>query len=459
MKNIHLCTILICLMISIVSLSAQNWGTIYHSTESLTVGDIDMPNDSTIWIIGNETPILNSRFLRGSSGQFYRTANGGNTWQAGIIAEGEPFITSISAVNSQMAWASVVDTNEASAIYKTINGGTTWQMTSAPFSASSYCNFVHFWNAKEGLAMGDPLNNRYEIYLTGNGGNTWTAVSDTNILRPNSIYETGFNNTYSVVGNHIWFFTSSSRVFHSANKGVTWQVADTQLGNNPYGGSIVFNSKMQGLAVKSDYDNANANFHTTISQSLDTGKTWQKLSISNPDVYFFDIKALPNNTFLASVVNKGDFLMGQYATLMSYDLGKSWITINEDVKVNALCVSPQGNRIIGGSLNTLGQKLEVYKLLESPFLRLLTPSVLDAQISLSPNPTADQLNIQLTYKEASSFRLNINNLLGELVYFEDFKDVSTINKSLNIKHLTSGTFIVTIANSTGSLSRKFVKTE
>jgi hypothetical protein len=84
---------------------------------------------------------------------------------------------------------------------------------------------------------------------------------------------------------------------------------------------------------------------------------------------------------------------------------------------------------------------------------------LEANISLSPNPTADQLNIQLTYKEASNFRLNINNLLGELVYFEDFKDVSTINKSLNIKHLASGIYIVTIANPTGSLSRKFVKIE
>ena len=101
----------------------------------------------------------------------------------------------------------------------------------------------------------------------------------------------------------------------------------------------------------------------------------------------------------------------------------------------------------------------IYRYTGSALTGLLTPSVLDAQMSLSPNPTTDQLNIQLTYKEASSFRLNINNLLGELVYFEDFKDVSTINKLLNIKHLTSGTYIMTIANPMGSLSRKFVKTE
>ena len=216
---------------------------------------------------------------------------------------------------------------------------------------------------------------------------------------------------------------------------------------------------MQGLAVKSDYDNVTATFRSVISQSLDTGKTWQKLSLSNPDVYFFDIKALPNNAFLASVVQKGGFVTGKYATLISHDLGKSWLTINENVKVGALCVSQKTNRVISGSLNTLGQKLEVYKLLESPLSGLLTPSVLEANVYLSPNPTADQLNILMTYKEASSFRLNINNLLGELVYFEDFKDVSTINKSLNIKHFPSGTYILTIANATGSLSRKFVKTE
>ncbi len=359
MKNNQYCTLLVLLIISFVRLSAQNWGTLYHNAESLTVGGIDMPNDSTIWIIGHETYIQNSRFRRGSAGQYYRTADGGNTWQAGIIAEGEPFITSISAVNTQMAWATVVDDNEGSAIYKTINGGTTWQLTSAPFSARSFSNFVHFWNTKEGVAMGDPLNGRFEIYLTINGGDTWTAVSDTNMPRPNSSFEYGYNNIYSVVGNHIWFFTSGSRVFHSYNKGATWQAYDTQLGSNLNGGGITFNSKMQGLAVKSDYDIVNANFHTTVSQSLDTGKTWQRLSITNSDVYFFDIKALPNNTFLASVVKKGGFITGKYATLISYDLGKSWITINEDVKVNALCVSQKTNRIISGSLNTLGQKLEL----------------------------------------------------------------------------------------------------
>ena len=168
MKNKHYWILIFLLMTSFVRLASQNWGTIYQNAESLTIGGIAMPNDSTIWIIGHETYIQNSSFLRGSSGQFYRTANGGNTWQAGTITEGELFITSISAVNSQTAWASVVDNNEGSAIYKTTNGGTTWQMTSAPFSRRSFSNFVHFWNAKEGVTMGDPLNGIFEIYLTGN---------------------------------------------------------------------------------------------------------------------------------------------------------------------------------------------------------------------------------------------------------------------------------------------------
>jgi hypothetical protein len=164
--------------------------------------------------------------------------------------------------------------------------------------------------------------------------------------------------------------------------------------------------------------------------------------------------------------------IGSKFTRLSRDSGKTWIVIDtverilatefiraNDPKKGVYGIIGYGGNLNSGTTNSSAVRAKIFSYNGTALTGLLTPSVLEANINLSPNPTADQLNIQLTYKEASNFRLNINNLLGELVYFEDFKDVSTINKSLNIKHLASGIYIVTIANPTGSLSRKFVKIE
>ncbi len=304
--------------------------------------------------------------------------------------------------------------------------------------------------------------NNAATYLSRDLGKSWEVIARIDWVRvptqnvPTTLgNEIGFNEIYQVSGDTIWFSTSIGRVYRSVNRGQNWQAYESPFSII----NVLAFSKGHGLGLCFENYILGTSYATAISYTTNGGVTWP-IHVYNPfnNQFVFDATFVPESDYI--IVTTGtDLANGPFKTYLSQNSGTNWTQIdNQAPIVKVKFVSPRVG-YGGGHKNSATTPSTLYRYTSSPLMGLLTPSVLDAQISLSPNPTTDQINIQLTYKEASSFRLNINNLLGELVYSEDFKDVSTINKSLDIKHLPSGTYIVTIANPTGSLSRKFVKTE
>ena len=227
---------------------------------------------------------------------------------------------------------------------------------------------------------------------------------------------------------------------------------------------------MVGVATAYTWDRVAKTFVSTIRRSLDTGKTWVDATPLNNKFATLGLAAVPVSNYFVMTGNNNN--NKAKFTWLSRDSAKTWVVIDTveriltvefsraiDPKKGLLGIIGYGGNLNSGATNNTLVRAKIFSYNGTALTGLLTPSVLDAKISLSPNLVADQLNIQLTYKKSSNFRLNINDLSGALVYFEDFKDVSTINKSLNIKQFPSGTYIVTVANPTGHLSRKFVKVE
>src|SRR5690606_14506928 len=103
----------------------------------------------------------------------------------------------------------------------------TWTLQPSGITAGSFINSVHFFDAQNGVILGDQDEQGYfEIYTTANAGVTWTRVPLAN-LPPAQNAEFGLTNIFEAVGDAVWFVTGTNgttprRLFRSFNKGQTW---------------------------------------------------------------------------------------------------------------------------------------------------------------------------------------------------------------------------------------------
>jgi hypothetical protein len=76
------------------------------------------------------------------------------------------------------------------------------------------------------------------------------------------------------------------------------------------------------------------------------------------------------------------------------------------------------------------------------------------ELEIFPNPTQNQLNISMPYSR-NGLHLKIYNTLGQVVFSQS--DDYTVNTSIDVSHLTSGTYIIHIQNEEMNVSKWFVK--
>ena len=206
--------------------------------------------------------------------EFTRTVNGGSTWTAGIInnaANHAP--SSIMALNGDTAWVAMFNTAGGGTILRTNDGGANWTpQTTATFAApAGFPNMVHFFNANEGVCMGDPNSGYFEIYTTTDGGATWVRVPQA-AIPANGSGEFGITDVFTTVGDSSVFFgTNQGRIYRSANRGLTWNVSSTPY--TGFLGSITFKDDNFGIACEADV----ATTSTDLIFTNNGGITWSLL--------------------------------------------------------------------------------------------------------------------------------------------------------------------------------------
>ena len=97
----------------------------------------------------------------------------------------------------------------------------------------AFYDALHFWNSKEGIAIGDPTDGCMSMVITRDGGLTWQKIS-CDILPPAMEGEAAFaasDTNIAIVGDQTWVATGgrSSRVLYSSDKGMTWDVFETPI--------------------------------------------------------------------------------------------------------------------------------------------------------------------------------------------------------------------------------------
>ena len=253
-----------------------------------------------------------------------KTINGGTLWTAHTI----PGITNLDianivAVDNMKAWTCMYPpaaTTTGQGIYHTTDGGVTWvhQTTALFTNASSFADFVHFWDPNLGVAVGDPINGHFEIYNTSDGGTTWTA--NTNSPAPVS-GEFGVIGYFSVVNDIIWFGTNKARVYKSIDNGLTWTVA--QIPGSAWTNVYVqpfFRDAMNGFCGNRGTGTVAAT--SALAKTTDGGTTWTTATTTG-NVFTNDVSYVPG-TPTTWVTSGADATTPADGVTYSFDDGATW---------------------------------------------------------------------------------------------------------------------------------------
>jgi len=207
------------------SLSPDTGWVVQQSGTSDTLFSVKAINNNVVWTAG-------------TNGGVFRTTNGGADWTSvGGGTIGSDGVSAIEPLDANTAFAST-SSSTATKIFKTTNGGANWSLVFN--QTGGFISGIQMKSALEGYAVGSPVGGKWTILNTTDAGNTWTRLSS----EPTQIGNEQGLLSVQLLGNTIWFGTTSAKVYRSTDLGVTWTSASTS-GSFVYG--LHFNSPTLGL--------------------------------------------------------------------------------------------------------------------------------------------------------------------------------------------------------------------
>jgi photosystem II stability/assembly factor-like uncharacterized protein len=236
----------------------------------------------------------------GTHGTYLRTTDGGNTWTPAQVPDaGALDFRAVVAFSADEAFLMSAGPGEQSRIYHSSDGGKNWQLQFTNKNPKGFFDSMAFWDPTHGVVLGDPIPDEtgkltFEVLMTDDGQN-WRIVPSTQL--PAAMEGEGaFAASNTCLGilpgstdSNIWFGTGgkAARVFHSADRGQSWQVFDTPIAQGPDSAgifSVAFRDATHGVIAGGDYKHPNDD-GPKLAFTEDGGTTW-KLSSLHPLAYF-----------------------------------------------------------------------------------------------------------------------------------------------------------------------------
>ena len=408
---------------------------------------ISAVNAQVIWINGH-----NYQQTANTSRKFFRSTDGGSSWTEGTINLGSEnlYINSICAVSGSTAYVSANSnvTTVAGGLWVTHDSGNTWSRQSPVFGLNTFItfnefqgdNFVHFWNAQNGVVISNPENDHFIVYTTLDSGNNWIRVSDVDL--PTALpEEKGHMIKCGVNENSVWFGTSKGRIFKSNDKGIHWTVSQMP----PMAPPNVQN-ELSDVAFKNDTDGILVTNLWMPYSTTDNGNNWH--------ISYWNYGSMQPQVVYVPETSDTYFSYGEEsevnerASSFTTDNGQSWTQLN-NTEVNPVAVQSCSflNNTIGfcvGYYHLTNPEggLYFYKLGDDAFSRLLKTDdqISENRFSAAPNPATDMVKIYgKNIKSVTVFDVSGKKVLTKNYGISD--DIS-----LDISKLQNGIYLAEITN-------------
>jgi photosystem II stability/assembly factor-like uncharacterized protein len=293
----------------------------------------------------------------GNRGTVLRTIDGGTTWVNVPPPDTEALdFRDIEAFDANRAYVLAIGEGDKSRIYKTSDGGATWRLVFRNANPTLFFDAIAFWDAASGLAIGDPSNGRFVVIRTLDGGRSWTPIPPDGMppaLDGDGAFAASGTCLATWGTDHAWIGTGGgarARVYRSADRGLTWRVADTPVAAGVASAgifSVAFRDADHGVAVGGDY-RLEREPSNNLAVTSDGGETWALPGTSRLRSFRSAVAFLPAAGAGALVA------VGPAGSDRSADRGASWKALGDE-GYHALSVARDGTVWAVGENGRIGR--------------------------------------------------------------------------------------------------------
>lgn len=325
-------------------LRGQDWQVFEHEPRPSLRGIYPI-NDESAWACGNGGTVL-------------KLSNRGATAVLCKVQRLEQSdFRAIHAWDSQRCI--VATAGQPACIAKTMDGGITWQIVFESNFAESFINGMKFTDGQHGIAFGDPVQGRLEIFITADGGSSWKTlppdrcpVVDTG--------EAGFaasNSSIALYDDRVWIGlggrNGNARLIHCSIPNFqigsvsNWQWESLDIASIKSGPSSgIFSIGLNGTTgwlVGGDYQQPD-NSVLVAAFSSDRGVTWKKPS-SWPRGFRSCVIPIPSQKSWLAVGPTGTDIVKE---------NRQWEPLS-DIGFHSVVVTPSGAIWASGSDGRIGR--------------------------------------------------------------------------------------------------------
>jgi photosystem II stability/assembly factor-like uncharacterized protein len=289
-------------------------------------------------------------WLSGSDGWIGLSTDGGHSWAFHQVKDFEKSdFRSLYAFDDRKAI--IANAGSPAHILITHDGGENWKSVYSNQHNDAFFDGIDFWNNKEGIIYGDPVDGKMLLLRTTDGGLNWKEIKDAPILeKGEASFAASGTGIRCSNKNQVMISTGGklSRLWISKDKGTTWSNIQVPIlqGESSTGIFSLAQNNHSLIVVGGDYLNetlaVNHNFY-----SLDGGQLW-KTPASPTRGYRECVEAITTKIMVAT---------GPTGTDISYDSGITWSALSDEKGLHVVRKSRKGSLVIFA-----GSKGQVFRL-------------------------------------------------------------------------------------------------
>jgi photosystem II stability/assembly factor-like uncharacterized protein len=268
-------------------------------------------------------------WIGSDDGTVLRTADGGQSWtDVSPPGTANLHFRDLYAGDAYRAVAMTAGSGSDSRLYATSDGGRNWRLAYQASDPATFFDAMAFFDSQRGLVISDPVAGKFQILSTTDGGDTWAILPNAGMpaAQPDEYGFADSGTTLVTAGRDAWFGSggSVSRVYHSRDGGLTWDVETTPILSGSVEGTagvygLAFRTANLGLAVGGDFLTPDVTSHVSAVSYL--GHPWVSPA-KEPSGVRFAAAWLPFTlaTAVAVGINGSD---------VSYDAGQHWARFDD----------------------------------------------------------------------------------------------------------------------------------